>query len=116
MVSSLPFLAPLILRKAREYKSKQSSNDGYGSGNRRSRKVKGDGYKLDSISHSTEDKGIFGSSANSARVHASKTQAENSDEEEILGHGHIVKSVTYAVQTADAEIASTKETPGALQR
>lgn len=53
MVSSLPFLAPVFLRKAREYRTKQSR--GYGSSNGQSGRRIGKGsqlYKLSSLSKS----------------------------------------------------------------
>lgn len=89
MVSSLPFLAPVFLRKAKEYRTKQSS--GYGSsGNNRSKsrgfKAKAEHYKLSDVSRSKE--GMFSSSAKSG------------SEEDIL-RGNIVKSVTYSVQVDD---------------
>lgn len=90
MVSSLPFLAPIFLRKAKEYTSKYSgSGNNYGSGARKLGKS-GDGYKLSSVS-SGRNKGTFttaqGASTGSEE-NILKTSAENT----------IVKSVTYSVR------------------
>ncbi|GAB1321014.1 hypothetical protein MFIFM68171_11224 [Madurella fahalii] len=91
MVSSLPFLAPIFLRKAREYTNKYAGGSGnhYGasSGARRLGKS-GDGYKLSSIS--SQRKGTF------ATVQGQSTGSE----ENILNanpDNSIMKSVSYSV-------------------
>ncbi|KAL2017777.1 hypothetical protein VTK56DRAFT_1695 [Thermocarpiscus australiensis] len=91
IVSSLPFLAPIFLRKAREYTTKYSgSGNGYG-GSNGARKLgkSGDGYKLSSIS--SQRKGTF------ATVRGQSTGSE----ENILKaspDNSIMKSVSYSVQ------------------
>ncbi|KAF5130191.1 uncharacterized protein G6M90_00g039510 [Metarhizium brunneum] len=82
MVSSLPFLAPVCMKKARDYRSKYSG--GSNSGPSRSRGLRnGERYKLSDRSH---DKSAF--------VSANKSGSE----ENILDNGAILKSVTYSVQ------------------
>ncbi|KAK3897651.1 hypothetical protein C8A05DRAFT_38780 [Staphylotrichum tortipilum] len=91
VVSSLPFLAPIFLRKAKEYTSKYSGGSGgghYGSGARKLGKSS-DGYKLSSVS--SQRKGTF----------ASAQVASTTSEENILRtspDNTIVKSVTYSVR------------------
>ena len=82
MVSSLPFLAPVFIRKAKAYRSnKNSGSDGMTPRMGRS----GDRYKLSSLNR---DRSGF----------ASATAVESGSEENILKeHGMIVKSVTVQV-------------------
>jgi hypothetical protein len=94
MVSSLPFLAPIFLRKAKEYTSKYSgSGQQYGAasngGARRFGKSGGEGYKLSSVS--SPRKGTF------ATAHG---QSSNSEENILKSSpdNSIVKSVSYSVQ------------------
>ncbi|KAL2256440.1 hypothetical protein VTK26DRAFT_1648 [Humicola hyalothermophila] len=93
VVSSLPFLAPIFLRKAKAYTSKYSgSSGGYAGGSRGARKLgkSGDGYKLGSLA-SQNGKGTF------ATAHGQATASE----ENILENGtenSIMKSVTYSVR------------------
>ena len=92
VVSSLPFLAPIFLRKAKEYTTKYSGGSGnaYGSGG--ARKIGGklsDAYKLSSVS--SQRKGTF----------ATVKGANTGSEENILQNSPentIVKSVTYSVR------------------
>jgi hypothetical protein len=93
-VSSLPFLAPIFLRKAREYTSKYSggSGNGYGSSGNggRTRGKSNEGYMLGSIS--SKRKGTFAS--------AKATNHDTGSEENILEipkDRGIVKSITYTV-------------------
>ncbi|OIW32845.1 hypothetical protein CONLIGDRAFT_676664 [Coniochaeta ligniaria NRRL 30616] len=95
IVSSLPFLAPIFLRKAREYTSKYSggSGNGYGVSGSGARKIgKGnDAYKLSSVS--SNRKGTFAS--------AKSPSHDTGSEENILKtspDGSIMKSVTYTVR------------------
>lgn len=61
MVSSLPFLAPICMRKARDYRSKNSSGRYTSSSDSRKRGFRGgDGYKLNDLS---SDKSLFASNA-----------------------------------------------------
>lgn len=86
MVSSLPFLAPVCMKKAKEYRSK-NSNPGYGGssqGNSKNRGVKGEHFKLSDVSN---DKSVFNS-----RDH------NTGSEENILQNHAIMKSVTYSVR------------------
>ncbi|KAK4039471.1 hypothetical protein C8A01DRAFT_36509 [Parachaetomium inaequale] len=94
MVSSMPFLAPIFLRKAKEYTTKYSaSGNAYGSGARN--KKASDAYKLSSVS-SSQRKGTFatvvqgqstGSEENILKI-SQETAPENT----------IMKSVTYSVR------------------
>jgi hypothetical protein len=90
VVSSLPFLAPIFLRKAKQYTSKYSgSGANYGSGARKVGKSS-DAYKLSSIS--SQRKGTFATT-----VHGQSTGSE----ENILKDSpdnSIMKSVTYSVR------------------
>ncbi|KAK1998010.1 ATP synthase F0 [Colletotrichum falcatum] len=81
IVSSLPFLAPVCVRKAKNYRSKYSG----GSSNGRAQMKSGERYKLGEINHT---KSVFGSSSNG--------KDDNGSEENILP-GNIVKSMTYSV-------------------
>lgn len=89
VVSSLPFLAPIFLRKAKEYTSKYSgSGNNYGSGARKIGKSS-DAYKLSSVS--SQRKGTF----------ATAQGQTSGSEENILRtspDNTIVKSVTYSVR------------------
>ncbi len=92
MVSSLPFLAPIFLRKAKEYTSKYSGGSGnnYGSGAARKVGKASDGYKLSSVS-SSHRKGTFATvkgASTGSEENILKTSPENT----------IVKSVTYSVR------------------
>lgn len=102
MVSSLPFLAPIFLRKAKEYTSKYSNGSGNGypanSSGSAARKLgkSGDGYKLGSLSSGLHRKGTFVSAKG-------QTSHSTGSEENILKEspdGSIVKSVTYSVHVA----------------
>ena len=87
MVSSLPFLAPVFLRKAKEYRSKVTGY-GYGGSSSGGKLGKsGDGYKLGSVA--SQNKSAFASA-----------QGHSTSEENILKEspdGSILKSVTYSV-------------------
>ncbi|KAK4183983.1 hypothetical protein QBC35DRAFT_77093 [Podospora australis] len=97
MVSSMPFLAPIFIRKAREYTSKYSgSGNGYGPNGSGARKLGGKSsevYKLSSVSSGLGRKGTFVS----AKGHGTHSTGS---EENILKEspdGSIMKSVTYSV-------------------
>ncbi|KJZ73185.1 hypothetical protein HIM_07382 [Hirsutella minnesotensis 3608] len=98
MVSSLPFLAPVCMKKARDYRSKYSGGSGSGgssNGANRSRGRKNvEHYKLSDVS---TDKGAFAASSN---------KSKSASEENILDtNDHaIVKSVTYTVQLEEHEV------------
>jgi len=77
MVSSLPFLAPIFVRKAKEYRSKHSH--GYGSSS--------DDLKRGKPSH--------GSSHRQHSASASK--------EEIIAKDRIMKSMTYYIEVEDEQ-------------
>ena len=89
MVSSLPFLAPVFIRKAKHYRSKQS--DGYDSGRigYKFGSSKADHYKLESISGDSNSK-------------FKRMDRQNSSEENMILNGvpedSIMKSVTYSVK------------------
>ncbi|CCF46582.1 ATP synthase F0 [Colletotrichum higginsianum] len=93
IVSSLPFLAPVFMKKAKNYRSKYSGGSSHG----RSHLKGAERYKLSEINH---DKSVFAS--------ANHSKAGNGSEENILP-GNIMKSVTYSVQVDDgAEAKSGK--------
>ncbi|KAG5996482.1 hypothetical protein E4U52_006552 [Claviceps spartinae] len=103
MVSSLPFLAPVFLKKARDYKSKYSAAYGSGSKNRqkRSRSLalrNGEHYKLSEFS---SDKSAFRS------VDTSEIR------DAMLENGAaILKSVTYSVRVDDGNDAKSRGIDG----
>ena len=84
MVSSLPFLAPVFLRKAKEYRSKQSSSDNK-SGRLGASKER---YKLSKLG---QGEGVFASAA------TGQSTSEENILKDSLEHS-IVKSVTYSVR------------------
>jgi hypothetical protein len=90
VVSSLPFLAPIFLRKAKQYTSKYSgSGNNYGSG---ARKIKsGDAYKLSSLS-SSQRKGTFATTIQGQSTGSEENILKASPENSIM------KSVTYSVR------------------
>jgi hypothetical protein len=81
------------MRKAKEYRTKVSSDNQYG-GSSGNRKHKGDQYKLSNMSRD-------GATALGSR----RTKLETSSEENILKDTNhsIVKSVTYTVEVGDEE-------------
>jgi hypothetical protein len=85
MVSSLPFLAPVFMRKAKEYRTKNSYNNGSSHQNSRGG-PKGEHFKLSDVSNSHDnDKGVI-------------TGGKSSSEENILQAAGIMKSITYSVR------------------
>jgi len=107
MVSSLPFLAPVFVRKAREYRSKMSKGSGgYGSASdgpnnsdhRTPRGKTGEMYKLGSRGG---DGSSGGSKAGGYSAKVTETDP-NSSEEFVLqgsyGDHNILKSVSYSVR------------------
>ncbi|KAB5523169.1 hypothetical protein GE09DRAFT_1258232 [Coniochaeta sp. 2T2.1] len=94
IVSSLPFLAPVFLRKARQYTSKYPQGSGSGYVSDRGDLKRGrpnESYMLSSLS--SRHKGGFSS--------AKATSHETSSQENILKTGNtgsIVKSMAYSVQ------------------
>lgn len=102
LVSSLPFLAPIFIKKAKDYRSKPSSGSGYGRS--RSRHLKGsEAYKLSE--RGGNNRGAF--------VSADHKSATGSEENILQSNNAILKSVTYTVQV-DEEPAS--EAGSAQQR
>lgn len=96
IVSSLPFLAPVFLRKAKGYRSKNGAS--YGNTGSRNFGKSGDRYKLSSLGNKPEP-------------FATANERGNS-EENILStcpNNSIIKSVTYTVQIDDDD-DSTKST------
>ncbi|KAL5094858.1 hypothetical protein Trisim1_005589 [Trichoderma cf. simile WF8] len=90
MVSSLPFLAPVFMRKAKEYRTKNSYNNGSSHQNSRGG-PKGEHFKLSDVTASQDhdnDKGVM-------------TVAKSSSEENILQNSGIMKSITYSVRVDD---------------
>ncbi|KAF7555551.1 hypothetical protein G7Z17_g2066 [Cylindrodendrum hubeiense] len=92
MVSSLPFLAPIFIKKARQYRSKHSDDYPAPSGRSRSRGLKSDHYKLKDMSHGKKTD-AFDSTNNKSR--------SGSEENILQGNDGIVKSMTYTVQVDD---------------
>lgn len=90
MVSSLPFLAPVFLRKAKEYRSKQSSSDNK-SGRLGASKER---YKLSKLG---QGEGVFASAA------TGQSTSEENILKDSLEHS-IVKSVTYSVRIDDQSV------------
>lgn len=120
MVSSLPFLAPVFLRKAKEYRSKQSR--GYGSSGRTQPLGRsGEGYMLSSLSRngdvhesSTRDKGTTTLAYATATGVDSDKQSHSGSEEDMLRRddgdlilqqpeNSIMKSVSYSVRVDDEQ-------------
>ncbi|KAG9258351.1 uncharacterized protein F5Z01DRAFT_194163 [Emericellopsis atlantica] len=94
LVSSLPFLAPVFIRKAKDYRSRPSagSSDGYGRKSRRPRT--GEAYKLSERSTGTS-KSVFTSTTCDGKT-------MTASQENILPQpGAIMKSVTYTVKVDD---------------
>lgn len=93
VVSSLPFLAPIFLRKAKRFTTKYSgSANNYGSGARKIGKS-GEAYKLSSIS--SQVKGTFATAqgqSTGSEENILKASTENAPENTIM------KSVTYSVR------------------
>jgi hypothetical protein len=91
MVSSLPFLAPVIFKKARgyRYRSKPTSGGDYGGSNNRAPRASN--YKMGRLSHHASVNGPGGDS----------DHTRTASEENILQPGAILKSVTYAVHVDD---------------
>ncbi|KAL2142537.1 hypothetical protein VTI28DRAFT_1040 [Corynascus sepedonium] len=102
MVSSLPFLAPIFLRRAKEYASKYSgSGNQYGSGGRsggRLGKVS-DVYKLSSVTSSSQRKGggTF-ATVQGQSVGSEENILKSSTDGVAPENGTIMKSVTYSVR------------------
>ncbi|TDZ32434.1 Satratoxin biosynthesis SC1 cluster protein 4 [Colletotrichum spinosum] len=91
IVSSLPFLAPVCMKKAKNYRSKYSGGSSHGRSG-----IKGaERYKLSDMNHG---KSVFAS--------ANHSKGDNGSEENILP-GNIIKSVTYSVQVDDTADAKT---------
>jgi hypothetical protein len=87
MVSSLPFLAPVFMRKAKEYRTKNSYNNGSSHQNSRGG-PKGEHFKLSDVTTSQDhdnDKGVI-------------PGGKSSSEENILQNSGIMKSITYSVR------------------
>ncbi|KEY69900.1 hypothetical protein S7711_09002 [Stachybotrys chartarum IBT 7711] len=91
MVSSLPFLAPVIFKKARgyRYRSKPTSGGDYGGSNNRAPRASN--YKMGRLSHHASVNGPGGDS----------DRTRTASEENILQPGAILKSVTYTVHVDD---------------
>ncbi|WYZ44686.1 hypothetical protein EsH8_VIII_000002 [Colletotrichum jinshuiense] len=85
IVSSPPFLAPVFMKKAKNYRSKFSGGSSHG----RSHLKGPERYKLSEMNH---DKSVLAS--------ANHSKAGDGSEENILP-GNIMKSVTYSVQVDD---------------
>jgi hypothetical protein len=96
IVSSLPFLAPIFLRKARSYTSKYSGgngSDGNNSGKANYRLARSsEAFKLGSISSSRNGRGTFSTKVTNHHSGSEEVILKNSPD------GSIVKSVTYSVQ------------------
>ncbi|CAH0027741.1 unnamed protein product [Clonostachys rhizophaga] len=98
VVSSLPFLAPLFIRKAKDYRSKHSDDYNTPSGRNKSR-TDGQGSRFSM-------KVLSSSRAGPVEENASET---GSRENILAGDRDIVKSVTYSVKVDDASISGTTQ-------
>ncbi|KAK1961162.1 ATP synthase F0 [Colletotrichum sublineola] len=85
IVSSLPFLAPVCMKKAKNYRSKYSGGSSHGRGHMKA----GERYKLSELNN---NKSVFASTGHS--------KPDNDSEENILP-GNIIKSMTYSVRVED---------------
>lgn len=83
------------MRKAKEYRTKNSYNNG--SSNQHSRGTKGEHFKLSDVSHSRDDH----------HDKSASTAIKSSSEENILQGAGIMKSITYSVQV-DEERGQTR--------
>lgn len=92
MVSSLPFLAPVFIRKAKQYRSKHSDDHyNYGTPSGRSRGgLKSDHYRLKDMSHGKENTAVF--------VSAAKQSRSGSEENILQDNTGITKHMTYSVR------------------
>ncbi|KAF4993470.1 hypothetical protein FGRMN_6476 [Fusarium graminum] len=90
IVSSLPFLAPIFIKRARQYRSKPSDYNSPGHSNR----LRSNGYKLKDLSHTGKQ--------DTSRFTTVENDTGSGSQENILGHGGIVKSVTYTVEVDTA--------------
>ena len=114
MVSSLPFLAPVFVRKAKEYRSKMSKDSrGYGSSSDGAGNNRGNGG-----SRGPREMYKMGSRTGGAKAGYSVKVTEtdpNSSEELVLqgsyGDHNILKSVSYSVRV-DEEAARTGSKAG----
>lgn len=122
MVSSLPFLAPFFVRKAKEYRTRQSHGYHYGSNaNSRSRGKGSEAYKLSSLS-GTDTRGrgdetpenpgrlkgthayatataLRSDSDGQSHTWSEEEMLRRSDDELVQRPGHaIMKSVSYTVE------------------
>ncbi|GKU04574.1 integral membrane protein [Fusarium langsethiae] len=98
IVSSLPFLAPIFIKRARQYRSKPSSHNTPS----RSKTFGSNGYKLKDLSRTGKrEPSIFTSADN---------ESGGSQENILNPHGGIVKSVTYTVEVDKAR--STNDSLG----
>ncbi|RGP79896.1 integral membrane [Fusarium longipes] len=87
IVSSLPFLAPIFIKRARQYRSKPSSHNTPS----RSKGLRSNGYKLKDLSYTGKrEQSIFTTAENDSGA--------GSQENILNPHGGIVKSVTYTVE------------------
>ena len=109
MVSSLPFLAPVFVRKAKEYRSKHSN--GYGSsGSHRSRGVagkSGERYKLSSFNSRKDGSGTLGTTGASTSeediLKDSRPRNFSHPNSSLHNPSGIVKSISYTVEVDDEE-------------
>ncbi|KAJ4254008.1 hypothetical protein NW762_010411 [Fusarium torreyae] len=102
IVSSLPFLAPIFLRRARQYRSKPSEE--YNNTPSRSRGLRSNGYKLKDLSHHGK--------ANTAVFTSVAKESRNGSEDNILDPSGIMKSVTYTVEVDQATKSKGGESEG----
>lgn len=101
MISSLPFLAPVFMRKVKEYRTERSKY-GYGSNQGNSRNTDGQSHALEYIKNK---KGV---SASSSSPTSSRTDDANRQ-------NGIFKSVTYTVSVEDEEALIERRAKGQAQ-
>lgn len=111
VVSSLPFLAPVFLRKAKEYRTKQSS--GYGNSASRKQSRMGEHYRLSTMNRGS-GKDAFGSvndrNNSEEGILPSSTTGQPDPEPGSQPEHSIIKSVTYTVQVDQDDGAETRST------
>ena len=101
-MSSLPFLAPIFLRRARQYRSEPSEE--YNNTPSRSRGLRSNGYKLKDLSHHGK--------ANTAVFTSVAKESRNGSDDNILEPSGIMKSVTYTGEVDQATKSKGGESEG----
>lgn len=101
MLSSLPFLTPVCIRKAKEYRTKRSY--GYGSNHNSRNGALGSAQKDPVQSH---ELGYVNNATSSSLKSGSNVTRDSKK-----NHNAIMKSVTYSVSVEDEEALIGRRTP-----